>query len=73
MSVERVAVIQPRLARLRLGSDLRRLLRLEWSCCPNVRTGAQPVAKGWNNKRGKVEKGCADTHVTAHDGRPCAL
>src|SRR6266852_5009315 len=32
-------------------------------------TGAKPVAKGWNNKRGKAEKGRADTHVTAHDGR----
>ena len=31
--------------------------------------GAQPVAKGWNNKRGKAERGRADTHVTAHDGR----
>jgi hypothetical protein len=27
------------------------------------------VAKGWNNKRGRAEKGHADTHVTAHDGR----
>ena len=26
-------------------------------------------AKGWNNKRGRAEKGRADTHVTAHDGR----
>ena len=25
--------------------------------------------KGWNNKRGRAEKGRADTHVTAHDGR----
>ena len=32
-------------------------------------TGARPVGKGWNNKRGKAEKGRADTHVTAHDGR----
>ena len=32
-------------------------------------TGAKPVAKGWNNKRGKAEQGRADTHVTAHDGR----
>ena len=32
-------------------------------------TGAKPVSKGWNNKRGRAEKGCADTHVTAHDGR----
>ncbi len=32
-------------------------------------TGAKPVAKGWNNKRGKAENGRADTHVTAHDGR----
>jgi hypothetical protein len=31
--------------------------------------GARPVGKGWNNKRGKAEKGRADTHVTAHDGR----
>ena len=26
-------------------------------------------AKGWNNKRGRAERGRADTHVTAHDGR----
>jgi hypothetical protein len=32
-------------------------------------TGAQPVGKGWNNKRGRAERGRADTHVTAHDGR----
>ena len=32
-------------------------------------TGAKPVAKGWNNKRGKAERGRAGTHVTAHDGR----
>jgi hypothetical protein len=32
-------------------------------------TGAKPVAKGWNNKRGRAEKGHADTHVTTHDGR----
>jgi DNA-binding CsgD family transcriptional regulator len=31
--------------------------------------GAKPVGKGWNNKRGRAEKGRADTHVTAHDGR----
>src|SRR5258708_1550872 len=31
--------------------------------------GARPVPKGWNNKRGKAEKGRADTHVTTHDGR----
>ena len=31
--------------------------------------GARPVAKGWNNKRGRAERGRADTHVTAHDGR----
>ncbi len=31
--------------------------------------GAKPVAKGWNNKRGKAERGRCDTHVTAHDGR----
>src|SRR6266536_874496 len=27
--------------------------------------GARPVGKGWNNKRGRAEKGRADTHVTA--------
>lgn len=32
-------------------------------------TGAKPVVKGWNNKRGRAERGRADTHVTAHDGR----
>ena len=32
-------------------------------------TGAKPAGKGWNNKRGRAEKGRADTHVTAHDGR----
>jgi hypothetical protein len=32
-------------------------------------TGAKPVSLGWNNKRGRAEKGRADTHVTAHDGR----
>ncbi len=32
-------------------------------------TGAKPVGKGWNSKRGRAEKGRADTHVTAHDGR----
>jgi hypothetical protein len=32
-------------------------------------TGAKPAAKGWNNKRGRAERGHADTHVTAHDGR----
>jgi len=32
-------------------------------------TGAKPVAKGRNNKRGRAERGHADTHVTAHDGR----
>jgi len=31
--------------------------------------GAKPVAKGWNNKRHRAERGRADTHVTAHDGR----
>src|SRR5271165_6991408 len=31
--------------------------------------GAKPVAKGWNNKRGRAARGRADTHVTAHDGR----
>ena len=32
----------------------------------------QAVAKGWNNKRGRAERGRADTHVTAHDGRAVA-
>ena len=32
-------------------------------------TGAKPVAKGWNNRRARAERGRADTHVTAHDGR----
>ncbi|MGH3123333.1 MAG: putative transposase [Streptosporangiaceae bacterium] len=36
-------------------------------------TGAKPVAKGWNNKRGRAERGRADTHVTAHDGRAVAF
>jgi transposase len=31
--------------------------------------GARPVAMGWNGKRGRAEKGRADTHVTTHDGR----
>ncbi len=31
--------------------------------------GAKPVPMGWNNKRGRAERGRADTHVTAHDGR----
>jgi len=32
-------------------------------------TGAKPVPAGWNNKRGRAERGRPDTHVTAHDGR----
>jgi hypothetical protein len=36
-------------------------------------TGAKPVGKGWNNKRGRAEKGHADTHVTTHDGRAVAF
>jgi len=32
-------------------------------------TGAKPVGKGWNNKRSRAERGRADTHITAHDGR----
>jgi hypothetical protein len=31
--------------------------------------GAKPVGKGWNSKRGRAERGRADTHVTTHDGR----
>ena len=33
--------------------------------------GAKPVGKGWNNKRGKAERGRADTHVTAHKRAVC--
>jgi hypothetical protein len=36
-------------------------------------TGAKPVGKGWNNKRGRAEKGHADTYVTTHDGRAVAF
>jgi len=36
-------------------------------------TGAKPVAKGWNTKRGRAGRGRADTHVTAHDGRAVCL
>ncbi len=32
-------------------------------------TGAKPAGKGRDNKRGRAERGRADTHVTAHDGR----
>ncbi|MGH3193089.1 MAG: putative transposase [Streptosporangiaceae bacterium] len=32
-------------------------------------TGAKPVGKGRDNKRGRAERGHAGTHVTAHDGR----
>ena len=35
-------------------------------------TGAKPVGKGWNNKRGRAERGRADTHVTAQTGGRCA-
>jgi transposase len=31
--------------------------------------GAKPVGKGWNNKRGRAERGRADTHVISADGR----
>jgi hypothetical protein len=31
--------------------------------------GAKPAGKGWNNKRGRAERGRADTHVTTADGR----
>ncbi len=31
--------------------------------------GAKPVGKGWNSKRGRAERGRADTHVITHDGR----
>jgi len=31
--------------------------------------GAKPVAKGRDNKRGRAERGRADTHVTTADGR----
>src|ERR1039457_1046255 len=32
-------------------------------------TGARPVAKGRDSKRGRAGRGHAGTHVTAHDGR----
>ena len=35
-------------------------------------TGAKPVGKGWNNKRGRAERGRADTHVTAPTAGRCA-
>ena len=31
--------------------------------------GAKPVGKGWNNKRGRAERGRVDTHMTTADGR----
>ena len=31
--------------------------------------GPSRSAKGWNNKRGRAERGRADTHVTTADGR----
>ena len=34
--------------------------------------GAKPVGKGWNNKRGRAERGRADTHVTTQTGGRCA-
>src|SRR5712691_4670646 len=35
--------------------------------------GARPAGKGWNNKRGRAEKGHAGTYVTTHDGRAVAF
>ena len=32
-------------------------------------TGPKPVGKGWNDMRGRAEKGHTDTHVTTADGR----
>jgi len=36
-------------------------------------TGGRPVAKGWNNKRGRAERGRFDTLVVDRDGRACGL
>jgi hypothetical protein len=33
--------------------------------------GGQPVAKGWNNKRGRAERGRFDTLTVDRDGRAC--
>jgi hypothetical protein len=35
--------------------------------------GAKPVGKGWNNKRGRAERGLADTLVTDYRGRAVAF
>ena len=77
--------LRPELARIADGTDPLRLQRMLASAMLAADpvasgvyyvddhfvpyTGAKPVAKGWNNKRGKAERGHADTHVTAHDGR----
>jgi hypothetical protein len=77
--------LRPELARIADGTDPLRLQRMLASAMLAADpvasgvyyvddhfvpyTGARPVAKGWNNKRGKAERGHADTHVTAHDGR----
>src|SRR6266704_5168951 len=77
--------IRPRLAAIADGTDpvaLQRLFASAMLAADPVTSGvyyvddhfvpyagAKPVGKGWNNKRGKAERGRADTHVTAHDGR----
>jgi hypothetical protein len=77
--------LRPRLAAIADGADPLRLQAMFASamlaadpCASGVYyvddhfvpyTGAKPVGKGWNNKRGRAERGHADTHVTAHDGR----
>src|ERR1039457_6043517 len=77
--------LRPELARIADGTDPLRLQRMLASAMLAADpvtsgvyyvddhfvpyTGAKPAAKGWNNKRGKAERGHADTHVTAHDGR----
>ena len=78
-------VLRPELARIADGTDPLKLQQMFASALlaadPVVSgvyyvddhfvpyTGAKPVARGWNNKRGRAERGRADTHVTAHDGR----
>jgi hypothetical protein len=78
-------VLRPELAKIADGTDPLKLQRMFASAMlaadPVISgvcyvddhfvpyTGAKPAAKGWNNKRGRAEKGRADTHVTAHDGR----
>src|SRR5271157_1742842 len=64
--------LRPRLAGIADAADplaLQEMAARAMLAADPVTAGVQPVAKGWNNKRGKAERGRADTHVTAHDGR----